>query len=359
MRVLQVIESLTRGGAERLVVELAREYARLGHESRVVCLSSPGPWAERLAAEGLYAGCLGKRRGFDPSIIGKVNGLIDELASDVVNTHLFTSNLWTRLAALRRRDWGLVVTLHNVDTWRRLHHRALDCALVRVADHYVAVGEEVERYWRGHGVPGARMTLIRNAVDWNGRKCPRPLANGAALIRACGRLEPQKGFDVLVEAAGVLAGGRRGFVVEILGGGPEKERLQRLIETRGLRDRVKLVGERDGREFIAAADILVLPSRREGLPLVLLEALHAARPVVASRLPSLVAVVADGREALLVEPDSPMALARAIERLMADPVAARAMAAQGRALAGREFSIERAASSYIDVFTRVGRRRAK
>ena len=359
MKVLQVIESLTRGGAERLVVELACEYARLGHESKVVCLSAPGPWARRLADEGLYAGCLGKRRGFDPSIIGKVNGLIDDLASDVVNTHLFTSNLWTRLAALRRRDWALVVTLHNVDSWRRPHHRAIDCALARVPDHYVAVGDEVERYWRGHGLPGARMTLIKNAVAWNGQKCPRPLANSNAIIRACGRLEPQKGFDVLVEAAGVLAGRTKGFVVEILGGGPERGRLQGLIETRGLTDRVKLVGERDGREFIAAADILVLPSRREGLPLVLLEALHAARPVVASRLPSLVPVVADGREALLVEPDSPMALACALERLLADPIAARSMAEQGRILAAREFSIERAASSYIDVFTSVRRRCAK
>ena len=122
---------------------------------------------------------------------------------------------------------------------------------------------------------------------------------------------------------------------------------------------MKLVGERDGREFIAAADILVLPSRREGLPLVLLEALHAGRPVVASKLPALVGVVADGREALLVEPDSPKALARAIERLIADPVGARAMGAAGRILAKREFSIEGAASSYIDVFTRAVRRRGE
>ncbi len=360
MKVLQVIESLTRGGAERLVVELASEFARLGLESRVLCLSEPGPWAAQLQSKGIYAGCLHKKRGADLSILRKIRSACRTLAPDVVHTHLFTANLWTRLAGLPGRDWSLVVTLHNIDDWRAPLHRFIDRALVPAADRYVAVGQGVARYYRSEGIPAGRMCVIPNAVRWSDTPCPPALVSALPTIRACGRLVPQKGFDRLIEATSILAARRVPFKMEVIGDGPERVHLKGLIESLGLSERVCLLGARDdARTLIASSDIFVMPSLREGLPLVLLEALHAARPIVASDLPVLAGVVENNREALLVEPGSPQALAAAIEILLADPSRARAIGQAGRLQAISRYTIERAASSYVDLYRELGRERGK
>lgn len=354
MKILHVIESLTRGGAERLVAELTREFAAAGAQSSVACLSTPGPWAARLEAEGLYAGCLGKRKGIDISCIAGLRRLVRETAPDIVNTHLFTANLWTRLAGLQRRKWGLVVTLHNVDNWRGPLHRAADRLLAAAADRYVAVGPAVASYYRNCGLPRKRLRLIPNAIRWDAVSESIPFTRPVPLVRAVGRLVPQKGFDVLVRAAAILAEKGCRVRVEIIGDGPERASLAALVSQNGLAESVFLLGPRDdARRLIAGADIFVMPSLREGLPLVLLEALHAGRPVVATRLPALDGVVENAREAVLVPPGSPLALAAAIERLPADPPASRAMARAGRERAQKDFSIQRAASSYLDLYSEV------
>jgi len=351
MRILQVIESLTRGGAERLALELAGEFKAAGHESRILCLRAPGPWAREAEQAGVYAGCIGKKPGIDASCVPRLRRFIDGFDADVVNSHLFTANLWTRLAGLGRRPWRLAVTLHNVDSWRGPLHRAVDRCLARAADHYIAVGPAVSDYWRRQGLSRWVMSLIPNAVRWNGAAYHRPFATASTVIRACGRLVPQKGFDVLVEAAFLALGAGARFTVEIIGDGPERRRLESAVRRRRLQGRVSFLGARDdARELIARADIFVLPSLREGLPLVLLEALHAGRPVVAARLPALEGVVADGREAVLVEAGSPGALAAGIQRLVADPARAAAMGLAGREKARRRFSIKRAARDYLRLY---------
>ncbi|MCD6405747.1 MAG: glycosyltransferase, partial [Planctomycetes bacterium] len=319
-----------------------------------VCLSRPGGWAAQLEAEGLYAGCLDKRPGVDISCVSRLRRLIGDLSPDIVHTHLFTANFWTRVAGLGTRPWGLVATLHNVDTWRSSLHRTADRLLSGAADRYVAVGNEVGRYYLSEGIRATRLLVIPNAVDWNGREGQPPLQNPLATIRACGRLVPQKGFDVLVEAAGILAARGERFRLEIIGDGPERRRLETAIDRKGLAGRVFLTGERDdARDLVAACDIFVMPSLREGLPLVLLEALHAGRPIVATNLPALSGVVKDGREACLVKRGSPGALAAAVSRMLAERGWARALAAAGQRRARREYSIERAADSYIDIYRKV------
>ncbi|MHC4711768.1 MAG: glycosyltransferase [Planctomycetota bacterium] len=358
MRVVQVIEALTRGGAERLVIELARELADRGLYSRVLCLSDDGEWAGGLAARGLYAGCVGKRRGPDFPCALRLRAALDALGADVVNAHLFTANLWTRLAGIKGRRWSLVATLHNVDNWRGPIHRVADQALWWAADAYVAVSDTVASYYSGQGVPSSRLSVIRNGIHWNGQICPTPLEGDTPVIRACGRLVPQKGFETLIDAAFILAQSRD-FVLEIVGDGPERMKLEEAVQARGLDGTVIFLGARDdARRLIASCDLFVLASLREGLPLVLLEALHAGRPVVATRLSAITGVVRDGREARLAETGSAISLAAAIDAMLSDVATARTMAQRGREMARREFSMERVASDYLELYgTLQGRRR--
>ncbi len=359
MRVVQVIEALTRGGAERLVIELARELGRRGVCSRVLCLRDDGPWASDIAAEGIYAGCLGKRRGLDVSCALRLRRALDALDADVVNAHLFTANLWTRVAGLAPRRWSLVATLHNVDNWRAPVHRMADQILWWAADAYVAVGPAVSAYYAGQGVPQSRLSVIPNGIRWNGETLREPLVSPKAVIRACGRLVPQKGFDILIEAA-ALAARRHDFLLEIIGDGPERSRLEATAAAHGLGEKVVFLGARDdARALIASCDLFVLASLREGLPLVLLEALHAGRPIVATRLQGIDAVLSDALEGTVVESGSVEALASGIEKVLSDRDSARAMARRGREKAKREFSMERVASDYAELYSRLLARRRR
>jgi glycosyltransferase involved in cell wall biosynthesis len=357
MKVVQVIEALTRGGAERLVVELAREFRRRGVESRVLCLSAPGPWAAQID-DGLYAGCIGKRRGMDLAAAARLKRRIGELGPDIVQAHLYTANLWTRVAGLFGRQWGLVATLHNVDSWRSGVHIAADRVLAGAADHYVAVSRAVGDYYGRYGLGPERVRVIANGIHSNGEAERPALHREVPVIRGCGRLVENKGFEVLIEAAALLKTEGRAFVVEIAGEGPERPRLEEAIEARGLQERVRLLGDRDdARELIADADVFVLPSFNEGLPLVVLEALHAGRPLVASDLPGLRGVVVDGESGILVPAGSAQALAGAIGTLIDNPEAARMLGRAGRAHAREEFSIERTAASYLELYSQVLDRR--
>jgi len=360
MKVLQVIEALTLGGAERLVVELAHEYHRRGLDSKVLCLSQPGPWAAPLEAAGLFAGCIGKHRGVDFHALAALRRRIRELAPDIVHSHLFTANLWTRLASLPSKKHGLVITVHIVDSLPTPVHYLADRLLAPVADRYVAVSAAVHDHYTAHGIPLQRLRTIPNGIKWDGIESVEPFTRPVPLIRACGRLVPQKGFEQLIRAAAILAKRGRDFTIEIIGEGPERARLTQQIETAGVVDRVKLLGSRDdSRRLIAECDVFVLPSRKEGLPLVILEAMHAGRPIVASNLSCLSGVLSDDKEAVLVEVDSPEALAAALARMFADPSAAKAMGRLAQTRARADFSIERAASSYIEVYDEIlgGRKR--
>jgi len=351
MKVLQVIEALTRGGAERLVFELSKELTRRGAECRILCLSAPGTWAEAARGEGLYAGCIGKSQGVDFAALRRLKRRIEELSPDVVQSHLFTANLWTRLAALPSRRWRLIATLHDIDLWRGPVHWTADLVLAGVADRYVCVSAAVRDYYRSHGIGELRLRTIPNGISWNGAKCSVPFEREVPVVRACGRLVPKKGFIFLVGAAAILRAKGLRFRVEIVGEGPEEASLREAIEARGLEGQVVLLGARDdARELIADADAFVLPSLREGLPLVILEALHAGRPVVATNIAALAGVVHDGQEALMVRPGSAESLAEGIERLLADPVGARCLGRIGRARAQQDFTMSRMASSYMDLY---------
>lgn len=358
MRILQVIEALTIGGAERFVVELDSELARRGEDCSVLCLSSPGEWAHLVEAAGRYAGCTAKKRGIDLVALRRLRRKIGEIAPDIVHSHLFTANLWTRLAGLPERDFGIVVTLHNIDSWRNIVHRTVDRALAGFADRYVAVSQAVRDYHVRGGLRPNALRTIQNGVHIEEVAVPEPMTRETPVIRACGRLVPQKGFRTLVAAAAVLAARERRFRLEIIGDGPERGALASDILAAGLGDHVVLAGAKpDARQLIADCDIFVLSSDREGLPLVLLEALHAGRPVVASNIPSLSGVVVHGESALLVEPHSPEALARALERLLLSPDEARALGRAGKARAAAEFSMEKTAAAYVEVYREVLRER--
>jgi colanic acid/amylovoran biosynthesis glycosyltransferase len=220
---------------------------------------------------------------------------------------------------------------------RELRDRAAGAACVVACNADVA--EEV-------GAAGGKATLLRHGVDVaRFRPAPEPPETPLTVL-AVGRLVPKKGFDVLVEAAARLD---MPFRLRIVGAGPERGRLVRLIAHAGIADRVTLAGpltHDDLPEAYASAHVVVVPSvrdaagDRDGLPNVVLEALAAGRTVVASDIAAVGSAVRHDETGLLVWPGDAGALAAAIERAASSAALRSRLAEAGRALVEREFDLE-------------------
>jgi glycosyltransferase involved in cell wall biosynthesis len=218
-----------------------------------------------------------------------------------------------------------------------------------VAQH-VGVGErtsrEVEQLL---GLPVGRVRTIHNGVPDEGLEAPeRPFAG--PVVGAVGRLEPQKGFDVFLRA---LRDVPQASAV-IVGDGEQHDQLDALADGLGLQDRVHWVGWRDDRRsYLPWFDVFVLPSRFEGFPLALLEALLAEKAVVATDVGSVAEAVLPDQTGLLVPPDDPAALAAAIQKLLSDEALRRRLGAAGRELVLSRFTAAHMAHSFERLYAEI------
>lgn len=221
----------------------------------------------------------------------------------------------------------LVVTEHIVGEGHSRGQRALKRDELRRADAVTAVtGVIVETLVRDYGVERSRVRVIPNGADlpddeaetetarrWRERFLSTPVK---PLWVVAGRLEEQKGHDVLFDALSILLRKGLDFTLVVAGDGSRRSWLEQRSLSLGLAPRVQFVGQiEDVGGLLAAADAVLLPSRREGLPLVLLEAMARGRPVVATSVGGVADVVTDGANGTLVPPEDPAALAVALEQL--------------------------------------------
>ncbi|HEV2767915.1 MAG TPA: glycosyltransferase family 4 protein [Acidimicrobiales bacterium] len=250
------------------------------------------------------------------------------------------------LATSLRRRPPVVVTVHNLVLTEVAGPAAwplqrLEALLPRVADATVATSAEVAR--RFAGAPGAdRIAVVPPA--WPPPRARRPtgevraelgLGPGHVLLVTAARLHLQKGLDVLLDAVALLRGRRPEVRCAVAGEGPLEATLRRRVDELRLAEEVLLTGARDDMaDLLAAADVVVIPSRWESGPLVLFEALALGRPVVSTPVGAAPSLLADrdgdGCGGRLVAVDDPAALAEAVAEVLDDPKGAAAMAVAGR-----------------------------
>ena len=231
--------------------------------------------------------------------------------------------------------------------WKRAMSRRLDA--------HVAVGDRAARMVeRDVGLPAGSIRTIHNAVDpaTVTRRAQTPRGDGPLVVGALGRLVPQKGYDVLLRAVAAL--GSADIRVRVVGEGPERGTLERLAESAGVADRVTFEGWRDDAPAVLASfDVLVLPSRDEGFPLSIVEAMLAGVPVIATDVGSVGEAITDGETGLLVPPDDPTALATALSRLAADRSLSCVLAERARARASAEFTAATMARSFEALYAEI------
>ena len=222
-------------------------------------------------------------------------------------------------------------------------------AKVRDADFVVCVSDYGrsqlmtlvdEEHWE-------KIHVVRCGVDLNAfRSNGRVSRNDAAVVLAVGRLVSVKGHGVLLEAIARLAESGGSVTATIVGDGPRRAALEQLARQLGIGDRVSFagsVGQDDIGRYYEDADVFCLPSFSEGLPVVLLEAMAAGVPVVASRIAGIPELIEDGRSGLLVPPGRADLLADALRSLLVDPRRRADLAAEGRRRVGAEFDVDASA----------------
>jgi glycosyltransferase involved in cell wall biosynthesis len=201
----------------------------------------------------------------------------------------------------------------------------------RLVDRHVGVGEHTSREVEELlGLDHRSVSTIHNGVpDQELRPLPLPRPRPAPVVGAIGRLEAQKGFDTLIRALTQIEGATLVFT----GDGSQRSSLEQLASSLGVADRIIWKGwSDDPRAYLPSFDVIALPSRFEGFPLVALEALLARSAVVASDVGSVAEAVRDGETGLLVPPEDPAALAGAIRSLLADEQLRRRLGEEGRRL---------------------------
>ncbi len=360
VRVLQVVDSLDGGGAERHVADLAGALRARGAEVHLAC-SAGGVLRRRLDEAGLPVHVLGGvlvKRCADVSYAGRLRQLVDALRPDLVHAHVHASEVAAALALASDRT-PLVLTEHTEAPWRTPADRLWARRAVARADLVVAVSTRVQAnvvHALG-GSPG-RTRLVLPAVP-PARPSPAGVpagwgADGGPVVGYVGRLTADKGVDVLLAAfARVLEVLPRARLL-VTGDGPARPALE--AQAAALGPAVQLLGFReDAARVLAGLDVLAVPSLADGSPLVVAEANLAGVPVVATTaggLPDRVRPEVDG---LLVPPGDPAALAHALARLLADAPLRSRLAGAGRARSARESHpamVDRLCALYRDLLDR-------
>ncbi len=299
MKVLHVITGLGVGGAE---MQLKSFLQHTRHECDVVTLYNPGPIAEMIRGEGNRVRDLGMTRNTQLSALLALYRLIRGGRYDVVHTHLYRSQVYGRPAAWLAGTPVVLSTEHSIgDTHlerRKMTRgvRALYLATEWFSDATIAVSQTVRDRMVAWGVRPARITVIPNGVDLSrimfdsaARAVVRAqfgILDGDYVIGVLGRLDPNKQFDLVIEAAAPLLNDAVKLLV--VGKGEEQDHLEQVAATCGVTDKVLFAGERhDVAAVLSAMDLFVASSAQETFGLSVLEALGNGVPVLYTTCPAL------------------------------------------------------------------------
>ena len=352
VRVVYYTDAELLGGAE---LSMGKLLGALPRRVEATVVGTNAPIVQRLA--GMRSGTVAVvlppiARVSDLAAIRDHVRAFRRLRPDIIqlNINVCGASPWATAAALATRGVRVIAVEHLPHAILSRRRRVVTRLTSRWLDAHVAVGEgAADEIARFIGIPRSTLRVIRNGVAETAI-AGSPHARTRPVVGSIGRLDWQKAYDVLVRALPDLPG----VTAVIVGEGEERHRLTELALQLGVSDRLELAGwSDDARSRLAAFDVFVLPSRFEGLPLVVVEAMLARLPVVAADVGSVAEAVVDGSTGLLVPPDDPAALARALASLLADPALRLEMGEKGRHRALERFRLEDMARRYETLYDEV------
>lgn len=368
IRLTLVASTLALGGSERVMRSLFLRLPGHGFRLQLLLLRDPGPIGEELLAAGVPGSSRLARWSCDPLCLLRLIGCMRRFRPHIVLCLDHRNAMfWGRLAALLAGVPKRVVASH---TTRRFgggkSFGAAERLLMGMTDRVIALSQSHARHLIAEeGIAAEKVAVVENGVDvalftrrgageLSALRKRFGLSGREKVVVMVAGMRPEKAHEVLLAAMVEVRRALPGTVLLLVGGGPGKERVERLVAEWGLEEAVMLLGERgDVAELLGLADLAVLPSHPyvETLPLAILEAMAAGVPVVASSVGSIPELIEDGVTGRLVPPGDSKRLAEVIIAMLADEKAGKAMADRARIKVEQRYSLERMICRYATLFS--------
>jgi glycosyltransferase involved in cell wall biosynthesis len=363
VKVLQLISSGGYYGAENMLLNLCASQEKAGCENSLLLFYNvhvPNvEFYERARRRGLSVRMVHCKGRADWRAVRQIEEYIQEDEVDLVHTHGYKADLYGYLAAWRCHK-PVVATCHNwVGGTAALGiYNHLDRMALKKFNALAAVSDAVAQRLLAFGVPPEKIKTIANGIDVTvfERAQPLPLLKdeGSIVVGVVARLDLQKGFEYLLRAARELCKMFPGLKIVIAGEGPDRSAIEEMIEQYGLQSSVVLAGQQSNMPAVyAAMDIFVLPSLNEGLPMTVLEAMAASKPVIATRVGAIPSVIRDGENGLLVAPKDSEGLRNAVASLLNDPERRRRLGDQAHTWVSQNYTSEAMALKYREMYEEV------
>jgi glycosyltransferase involved in cell wall biosynthesis len=360
--ILYVITDLELGGVPLHLHRLVRAMRGRGLTAAVVSLAPPGPVGKMLEADGVRVHSCDGLGGWDFRVIARLARIVQASQPGLIHSLLFHANLAARWAAAKAEFPAnrLLCEIQTVEVERRWHLWA-DRLTYDGCRLTIGNSPSVIEHLAVHArIPRDRLRLIRGGIDPAPIRAAIPIdratlgvLSDAAMILWVGRLDPVKGLSTLLDALRLMAEEMNAHLY-LAGGGPLRDRLEQQARRLQLTSRVHFLGPRtDVPALLKAADVFVFPSRTEGLPNALLEAMAAGRPIVTTDVPGCRDLITHERSGFVVPSGDTRPLADAIRRLLRERDLAARLGQEAARLVETEWHIAQTHGAYASLYQEV------
>jgi glycosyltransferase involved in cell wall biosynthesis len=369
-KIAYLIDGLSMGGAERLMVPVLKNLSRAHFDPYVCAMQSKdgNPMADELRALGVSVECMDIKHLRDLDAIPRLTKYLKGIGADLVHTQLEAANILGNISAKLLR-LPSVCTIHvmpslDVKTKTKLHQKVEWFVLRHFCDRVISVSEEARRYYMAiSGASDGQVMTIYNGIDIstfsnmdyarerNTVRAELGIPPDADVLVTVAVLRPPKGIQFMIRALPAILASHPNTYYLIVGSGSHHSALAEEAGKAGLNEQVIFAGMRkDVPRLLAASDVFVLPTLTEALPTVLAEAMAAKLPLIASRVGGIPEMITDGQNGFLIEPEDLEGLSSACTRLLKNPDKRAAMGAAGWKIVNQAFSIERQVEHLKDLY---------
>ncbi len=365
IKLLLLIPTLDRSGAEKQFTMLTTGLSREEFELHVICLTRSGPYEALLHEQGIPVTVLHKRLKFDPIALFRLRKFIKKFQPDILHTWLFAGNAYGRLAAGKKTPPKVLISERCVDSWKSGWQLKLDRKLIPRTERLIANSQSVAEFYRDQGFPDDKIVVIKNGIPAltepplstaarNAMLREFQIPPGSQIVGYAGRLAPQKRGIDLIWSMQLLQQLTNGVYLVIVGDGPDREDMIKLAQHMNCDHLVRFLGHReDVPRLMRMFDVCWLTSSFEGQSNSIMEAMSAGVPVVASDIPANRELVVDGETGYLVTVGDCPAYSQFTDRILADAELAKRLGDASRQRMRQEFALETMIASHRALYQEV------